>query len=690
VQVTAVAGNGYPTPAEALAAGFTALTTTTHAWSGNDARVFVWDDRDWLAVTAAAYTLDPVSQTLPVEIATSYAEGWVATEQLDWLSINGSSTGTGDGASRQLTLAITANSGPGNRAGTVTITAGRLVQTITITQLVVPPSSLEVSDVELIFPGTVTTPQTLRVEWEPAATDCTVAVVAASGYSYGVAFNTYPLPGTPPPPGTLVDTDSDPTNGGLAILTLRPDNQTLSGFTERRSILRITNGALVKEVVLRQFNNLITVGGRMSDGYYQPGTTYTLYLQSNVRWTVNIASGTSIASHSAVTGDPSTTNVPVTFTTANVADEATGVLRFSSEEAGLATPVDVPVRIRGMLPNCYVVQPGTTNFTFPVRKAYDAWETDIDLASDYPAAFTGTQTAELLWQDELGLIPSTPTLTGSGRDATIRVSTAAGKKGNAVIALKVDGIIRWSWHIWVTDEDPNAPAYQKQAPYFGLTLMDRNLGATSSTIPLDYTDVRSFGLFYQWGRKDPFPGLQTANVQHVAKAIYLFDGIPTSATSVPTTVTRNLVNAIENPLVFYQGQPRTENTNWEKDWFTDDVSGTMTNHRNDFWPNGQTKGVYDPCPEGWRVSPEFFTEHVLYKQADWTEYRGITLQDLGYVPAAGYKYETGLYPGYAQFFVATAATTSTAAYVIGISKTALSQGVSRRAYGYSIRCSKVQ
>ena len=76
------------------------------------------------------------------------------------------------------------------------------------------------------------------------------------------------------------------------------------------------------------------------------------------------------------------------------------------------------------------------------------------------------------------------------------------KNGNALIAAKNEyGTILWSWHIWVCkDYDPVATAhvYNNNAG----TMMDRNLGATSTT----QNAVQSLGLMYQWGRKDPFLG----------------------------------------------------------------------------------------------------------------------------------------------------------------------------------------
>ena len=84
------------------------------------------------------------------------------------------------------------------------------------------------------------------------------------------------------------------------------------------------------------------------------------------------------------------------------------------------------------------------------------------------------------------------------------------KKGNAVIAAKdASGKILWSWHIWLTDQ-PEGQVYYNNAG----TLMDRNLGATSTTPG----DVCAFGLLYQWGRKDPFVGAGSISNYVVAQS----------------------------------------------------------------------------------------------------------------------------------------------------------------------------
>ena len=93
----------------------------------------------------------------------------------------------------------------------------------------------------------------------------------------------------------------------------------------------------------------------------------------------------------------------------------------------------------------------------------------------------------------------------------------------AIAAYNESDEILWSWHIWVTDYNPDATGNQDvQTPvnkrklkfeygsYTGnLPMMDRNLGAAAGyiTLPPDELEKsKTNGFYYQWGRKDPFRG----------------------------------------------------------------------------------------------------------------------------------------------------------------------------------------
>lgn len=145
------------------------------------------------------------------------------------------------------------------------------------------------------------------------------------------------------------------------------------------------------------------------------------------------------------------------------------------------------------------------------------------------------------------------------------------QEGNAVIAaFDQAGTILWSWHIWLTAADMAEITYANNAG----VMMDRNLGALSATP----NDAKALGLFYQWGRKDPFLGSSSISQPLYAQSTRNLKVI----TNTPETATLSF--ALSNPHKFILA-------NEGGDW--------LTVKDNSLW--GSSKTIYDPCPEGWRV-----------------------------------------------------------------------------------------
>ena len=196
------------------------------------------------------------------------------------------------------------------------------------------------------------------------------------------------------------------------------------------------------------------------------------------------------------------------------------------------------------------------------------------------------------------------------------------KEGNAVIAAYSDalcseGNVLWSWHIWLTDR----PAEQVYANNAG-TMMDRNLGATSA-VP---GEVETYGLMYQWGRKDPFLGSGTHPAsQTLAASTLVWPGPVVSDDTYGT-----LDYATKHPTTYIGRGSGTY------DW----VHGAYPLR----W-SASTKALYDPCPPGWHVpglsvwTVAGFPDHA-YVPYD-TENRGSTFEaslcgSNSWYPATGY------------------------------------------------------
>ena len=199
--------------------------------------------------------------------------------------------------------------------------------------------------------------------------------------------------------------------------------------------------------------------------------------------------------------------------------------------------------------NCYIVST-QGNYKF---KAVKANTTEALTVTSVQVLWESFGTATTPASGDLVMLPS------YSNGYIYFVATA--NKGNAVIAAKNGNDIVWSWHIWMTD----APSEQEYAT--GTFFLDRNLGATSA----DKADgVKTFGLLYQHGRKDPFLGSSSAT-----------EGVMAASTGNWGTGTNNTVEqTILNPTTFMTGSSASDyQTRW----------------------SDSSKTTNDPCPAGWRV-----------------------------------------------------------------------------------------
>ena len=304
--------------------------------------------------------------------------------------------------------------------------------------------------------------------------------------------------------------------------------------------------------------------------------------------------------------------------------------------------------------------------------------------------------AEVLWESfASNVAPKAGDLVSdvSYKDGKV-IFKASGKKGNAVIAAKDNrGTILWSWHIWLTDT-PKEQVYANNAG----TMMDRNLGAISA-VP---GNSGSYGLLYQWGRKDPFLGsggvLEYADdVQKVAaSSIEWPDFVPSDASK------GTIEYAVANPTTYIMENDAN------RDWH---YTGDDTVDKTRWQP---TKTIYDPCPAGWVIpecGPDGIWGKALGTTEDWENESnwdsvnfGIdfskTDKTLGsegpiWYPAAGLIYgDDGNFRGASEMGGYWSVSNSTRYYAVvfafGIYGYMLPNIDALRAYGCSVRCQKIK
>lgn len=127
-----------------------------------------------------------------------------------------------------------------------------------------------------------------------------------------------------------------------------------------------------------------------------------------------------------------------------------------------ATLTIVEISTAANAANCHIVAPGST-LTIKAVEGNSTTELNFNNAA-------------LVWQDAQGMVKS---VSANSSEKVVVVQLNAGIVGNAVVAAKLDDVIVWSWHVWVTDYDPMSDPFvwTDKSTGTSYTFMDRNLGA---------------------------------------------------------------------------------------------------------------------------------------------------------------------------------------------------------------------
>lgn len=271
--------------------------------------------------------------------------------------------------------------------------------------------------------------------------------------------------------------------------------------------------------------------------------------------------------------------------------------------------------------NCFVATEAGAHYTFDACRAGSG----MSLATDR---------VEIVWTTSTKLINY---LAFDGERASFYVGDDV--KGNLLLGAydETDRLL-WSWHVWV------APGFDVEASAIesnGYVIMGRNLGATTDGVAEDSEDEEadltgSFGLYYQWGRKDPFAGASTYKAPNgTPVSVYSAAGarVETGPVAADAT-TGTTAYTTEHPAVFLSVEGA------DADW-----SYEMTAEQR--W-TGTSKSPSDPCPYGWQVAPAAafdalrIVEDVAAENAAtlYAEKYGWTMADgeaKGFFPGSGYR-----------------------------------------------------
>lgn len=235
------------------------------------------------------------------------------------------------------------------------------------------------------------------------------------------------------------------------------------------------------------------------------------------------------------------------------------------------------------------------------------WQGDLSTGSDYKTFTNGSPSS-----DEVAAKCPVVVLDNGKLDdgfATFYVTVDETTYGNVgLAAYDANGTILWSWHIWIQPE-------VKVVRLGDYTVMDRNLGATYAPADKNYDSgnfYANIGLYYQWGRKDPFfPPKGKDNTDNSTDVWFKKEnGVWTEQTFNNVTSKSTIKESAQHPLDYYS----SNNTLWQT---------TYTNLKeqpNDLWGyvgsagsigESFAKTMYDPCPPGYRVM-----QHDVFQSAN--------------------------------------------------------------------------
>ncbi len=308
--------------------------------------------------------------------------------------------------------------------------------------------------------------------------------------------------------------------------------------------------------------------------------------------------------------------------------------------------VDFRTYPNGGVSNSYIINPDNkkeTDFIIPIATRINTyWGEFYENILANKIVPDDQLTAEILWSDfgetglKVSLVQNPMSLDNLGFTANV----IPGVEGNAVVAIKKNGVILWSWHLWITDYNPDAIAAANTAtpnqyvytvtgqtgavhryadgvggnnihgvinPWAGdyatKFIMDRNLGAVSTATAPDYGKGN---LYYQFGRKDPFTKGQF--------------------TKYPASTGAPMQSAVLNPNKLY--------LNGFTDWNTAESYHGLNIPWNDKMKVDRLteKSIFDPSPLGWKLplngtfsdfanTDKTYTSHCV-KKDDGLSYRG--------------------------------------------------------------------
>lgn len=384
-------------------------------------------------------------------------------------------------------------------------------------------------------------------------------------------------------------------------------------------------------------------------------TAYKIYLGTGAS-DYNVMTDFNVKADNLYNINASITNDGLTFNVYNTPDKTNGTA------AGV---VKLPSNT-----NCHMINPnfsktasGYPIYELPIDRINECWGSGGLIPDGSMDLLEGESwTMDVIWQDINARVIQfcdkngnnvSDTYSGTGvTPAYFKICPSpvtSSHYGNILVGVKKTGSsdYLWSWHLWVTDYNPDVAAPYSSGTYIrestGTTgingsvqhwhhihdvywgtskflsgaiweglyknswIMDRNLGAVALKPWLNTT--KTYGCYYQWGNKTPYPHAthkhkttsstpttnNAAKGKNELKKLYKIDGSTETAFILDeyNPVAKTVKEVVKAPNVFY-------GTSGDQ-LYADSYTG-----KNNIWasPNSITtrkKSIFDPCPIGWTV-----------------------------------------------------------------------------------------
>ena len=262
----------------------------------------------------------------------------------------------------------------------------------------------------------------------------------------------------------------------------------------------------------------------------------------------------------------------------------------------------------------YTIRPDGTKPTHTTDNAFDWWtKTQQNI---YRNALSGGTDLSKLTQNLYVFDVYGPN--NQITDSSLSSNTyGAGGYGTVVFYdNKPDRNILWSVTLWETPEIHSV----KIGDY---TWLDRNIGAWSNGVDAATATPATYGVYYQWGRKDPFPGPNSTygirnsyrNWQNTPAALVFKD-----ESSVAVVEGNNVYGNFYLPgyysqsylgtYIYKEWKSTSPNVGYDRsdatshpEWFFNNLLSDQQNQSASFtqlWQD-DVKTANDPCPPGYRV-----------------------------------------------------------------------------------------